>query len=96
MRQKPPRSTAATSWLRERRSALPRVSAASCVMHAHYPLYDYPFAVKVSAGRGTKSPEFESMLITSAQHAIHGYVRFRLFGRNGRMPSVSTHLAERR
>ena len=50
LRQKAPRWTAATSWLRGSGSAEPRVSAASCVMRAHYPLYEYPFAVKISAG----------------------------------------------
>ena len=42
---------AAPSRLCESVSAEPRAWAASCVMHAHYPRYEYPFAVKISVGR---------------------------------------------
>src|SRR5258708_37413252 len=47
LRQKPGQWTAATSWLRGSGSAEPRVSEASCVMHVHYPLHEYPSAVKI-------------------------------------------------
>src|SRR5258708_3769592 len=48
-RQTLPQCRAATSWLRSNTSGESGASEAAGAMHAHYPLYEYPSAVKTNS-----------------------------------------------
>src|SRR5438046_1884199 len=66
-----PRSTATANWLSESSTGKSGASQALCAMHGHYPLYEYPFVVKVSAG---------SPISTTTERAWARYVEPRIAG----------------